>query len=823
MRNWKTKFTVAAAIVLFVAVLTLLFGNYAYAKESADPFALEIVDDASFLNQIDAISPVKPISPNDTDAYADVPPDHWAYKAVKYLSDIGLLGGYDENLFKGDKPVTRYELSLIIAKLVANYNQYIRTGSFGSGTLAPAIAPAAAQNEPATLNSDSAAPAATPAKLEKISAPISVIGQKTGLPGEMQLEGISAGRAPMSHSKPKLLGAPAAGASTTPADKKADAKPAKEADKTPAKDKKATPLKPPKELTGLEKRVELTDKDIEILKTLVDYINKNVTAKITDLDKKLRNIDRLGQQNKRDIDQLEQDNERFKVNGSGYVEYNSTDYKDSSTGVGLGYGTSWWWNSKPRKYEDMTLTSGGALRYQNFKASNGPPKNFKLRSISGGPTSFGALLTALTTSGVDYSGFRTELSLNKYTIISSLGRISSNNYINASSLQFNLFNEPRSLCYVTHIQTWEDADKVTAAEKNSVSSLSIRYPLPAKGLYFTSEYAHSTYHRPQRNYSWRDSTYEPKDIFQSWLPIPELTFQDEAFFVLLDYNKGPLTIFPLGYIRIGPKFYSRYLGLPGMSMSNFGISMLPISLQSLQLWAMMGNYKKPEKKLETAFIVAIGGETEPMFFDTSKVDTTIGQLNLIARLNNRPKDAKIKLQYWENKISYYPTDRNSFSWKYSTASGGLGPTCIDGNYTYVSNDQNQVIDAFIGNGVANCDPNSATYDTDDLSILLRFLQRSQEFNMFWRTSNRGEFTMNYNFSELRLNVVSNVGAVNDAVANMVDQGRVYNLNYNFKYRLTDVSRIETWYNNYFGRPDINLTRENTLLRSTVGVRLSMDF
>jgi S-layer homology domain. len=48
----------------------------------------------------------------------DVPPNHWAYKAVKLLIDKGYLQLYQDQTFQGDKPVDRYTLAVIVAKVL---------------------------------------------------------------------------------------------------------------------------------------------------------------------------------------------------------------------------------------------------------------------------------------------------------------------------------------------------------------------------------------------------------------------------------------------------------------------------------------------------------------------------------------------------------------------------------------------------------------------------------------------------------------------------------------------------------------------------------
>ncbi len=51
--------------------------------------------------------------------FADVDTSSWAYRAVSQLSDQGVVDGYPDGTFKGDKNVSRYELAQIIARLMA--------------------------------------------------------------------------------------------------------------------------------------------------------------------------------------------------------------------------------------------------------------------------------------------------------------------------------------------------------------------------------------------------------------------------------------------------------------------------------------------------------------------------------------------------------------------------------------------------------------------------------------------------------------------------------------------------------------------------------
>lgn len=51
--------------------------------------------------------------------FTDVSADDWAYQAVASLSDEGVIDGYPDGTFRGDKHVSRYEIAQIVARLMA--------------------------------------------------------------------------------------------------------------------------------------------------------------------------------------------------------------------------------------------------------------------------------------------------------------------------------------------------------------------------------------------------------------------------------------------------------------------------------------------------------------------------------------------------------------------------------------------------------------------------------------------------------------------------------------------------------------------------------
>ncbi len=55
--------------------------------------------------------------------FSDVTPNDWAYQAVEDLSGQGVVEGYPDGTFKGERNITRYEMAQIIARMLAKEDQ----------------------------------------------------------------------------------------------------------------------------------------------------------------------------------------------------------------------------------------------------------------------------------------------------------------------------------------------------------------------------------------------------------------------------------------------------------------------------------------------------------------------------------------------------------------------------------------------------------------------------------------------------------------------------------------------------------------------------
>ncbi|SDE07205.1 S-layer homology domain-containing protein [Sporomusa acidovorans] len=56
-------------------------------------------------------------------SFSDVPAGHWAYAAVAKLAKAGLVDGYGDNSFQGDRTMSRYEFAFIVAKAMDKFEK----------------------------------------------------------------------------------------------------------------------------------------------------------------------------------------------------------------------------------------------------------------------------------------------------------------------------------------------------------------------------------------------------------------------------------------------------------------------------------------------------------------------------------------------------------------------------------------------------------------------------------------------------------------------------------------------------------------------------
>ncbi|MGM0437585.1 MAG: S-layer homology domain-containing protein, partial [Bacillota bacterium] len=61
--------------------------------------------------------------PSSAAVFTDVSTDHWAYEAVNKLVAAGVIEGYPDGTFKGDQSVTRYEIAMMVDRVLERVSE----------------------------------------------------------------------------------------------------------------------------------------------------------------------------------------------------------------------------------------------------------------------------------------------------------------------------------------------------------------------------------------------------------------------------------------------------------------------------------------------------------------------------------------------------------------------------------------------------------------------------------------------------------------------------------------------------------------------------
>ena len=56
------------------------------------------------------------------ESFSDVPKDHWSYEALDYLAKNGVIEGYTDGTFQGNRTMSRYEMAAITARAMQAAN-----------------------------------------------------------------------------------------------------------------------------------------------------------------------------------------------------------------------------------------------------------------------------------------------------------------------------------------------------------------------------------------------------------------------------------------------------------------------------------------------------------------------------------------------------------------------------------------------------------------------------------------------------------------------------------------------------------------------------
>jgi hypothetical protein len=68
----------------------------------------------------------------ETAEYPDVPQNHWAYEAINKLSQAGIIEGMPNGTYMGNKPMTRYEFAVAVARILDKIGGTGEVGAVGA-------------------------------------------------------------------------------------------------------------------------------------------------------------------------------------------------------------------------------------------------------------------------------------------------------------------------------------------------------------------------------------------------------------------------------------------------------------------------------------------------------------------------------------------------------------------------------------------------------------------------------------------------------------------------------------------------------------------
>lgn len=120
--NEDTTFSVGGTVGggenMVNAGVSFKFGQGNHVSNSRVAMAKEIKDlrkeVESLRSALVDVAAGKQLDPAKTKLFPDMPKNHWAYKEISELAGNGLLDGYPDGEFKGDRMMTRYEFASIV-------------------------------------------------------------------------------------------------------------------------------------------------------------------------------------------------------------------------------------------------------------------------------------------------------------------------------------------------------------------------------------------------------------------------------------------------------------------------------------------------------------------------------------------------------------------------------------------------------------------------------------------------------------------------------------------------------------------------------------
>src|SRR2546425_4318535 len=118
------------------------------------------------------------VSPAFAQPFADVPTDHWAFDAIAELAAKGIIEGFPDGTFKGDRGVTRYEVAMIVARILARI-EAIKIPAPAAAAPAPQVTRADVQTIQRLVNEFRAELAALGVRVTAVEEELAALKQTT--------------------------------------------------------------------------------------------------------------------------------------------------------------------------------------------------------------------------------------------------------------------------------------------------------------------------------------------------------------------------------------------------------------------------------------------------------------------------------------------------------------------------------------------------------------------------------------------------------------------------------------------------------------------
>ena len=103
--------------------VSIRFGQKSHQSRSKKAMAKEIIELREEVAELKALvynlTGNSGLDPSKTAIFPDTPENHWAYDYVAVLAGNGVLEGYQDGYFKGNRQLTRYEMAAIIYRLMS--------------------------------------------------------------------------------------------------------------------------------------------------------------------------------------------------------------------------------------------------------------------------------------------------------------------------------------------------------------------------------------------------------------------------------------------------------------------------------------------------------------------------------------------------------------------------------------------------------------------------------------------------------------------------------------------------------------------------------